>query len=204
MAQITHGTRAILSFPSIYSFFQLLMGAHQFRQNIVTCSIKPFPGMKVLDIGCGPADILDYLPDVDYWGFDINEEYIHEAQEKFGNRGNFQCKQIQLADLTDLPSFDVVLAIGLLHHLDDTMAKAFFQLALKALRKEGRLLTVDPCLDPSQNPIARFLVCHDRGQNVRNKDGYQTLVQSVFPVIHVEIHRQVWIPYTRCIMECQK
>lgn len=204
MAQITHGVRAILSHPFIYSSLQSLMGAHKARQKFVANFVKPLPGMKVLDIGCGPGDILAYLPDVDYWGFDISQDYIRQAHKKFGERGEFHCKQLQMTDLDVLPSFDIVLAIGLLHHLDDATATDVIQLALKALKTGGRLLTIDPCLDPSQNPIASFLVRNDRGQNVRDKAGYEKLARAVFGSPLVEVRHTAWIPYTHCLMACQK
>lgn len=204
MAQITRGVRAILSYPIIYSSFQSLMGAHKARLNFVRKFVKPFPGMKVLDIGCGPGDILTYLPDVDYRGFDISEEYISQAREKFGTRGEFNCKQLQGADLAGLPPFDVVLSLGLLHHLDDDVAIDVMQLASKALKPGGRLLTIDPCLDPSQNPIASFLVRNDRGQNVRDRAGYEALARTVFGSPRIEVRHKAWIPYTHCFMECQK
>lgn len=204
MAQITNGIRVILSHPFFYSSFQLLMGAHKGRQDFVDKLIKPFQGIKILDIGCGPADILSYLPDTDYWGFDISEEYIKHAQEKFSKRGHFQCKQLQPSDLAELPPFDIVLAIGLIHHLDDLTATAIMQLASKALKAGGRLLTIDPCLDSSQNQIARFLVQHDRGQNVRDKNGYLAIAKTTFDSPKVEVRHKLWVPYTHCLMECQK
>ena len=204
MAQITHGVRAILSHPFIYSSFQSLMGAHKARQSFVADFVKPFPGMKVLDIGCGPADILAYLSDVDYAGFDISEDYISQARQKFKKRGDFHCKQLEATDLESLPSFDVVFALGLLHHLDDAVAIGVMQLALKALKPGGRLLTIDPCLDPLQNPIAGFLVRRDRGQNVRDKAGYETLARAVFGFSRIEIRHKLWIPYTHCFMECTR
>lgn len=204
MAQITHGVRAILSHPFIYSLFQSLMGAHKARQNFVANFVKPFPGMKVLDIGCGPADILAYLPTDDYWGFDISESYIRQAGARFGDRGTFHCKHLQMADLEGLPLFDVVLAIGLLHHLDDAVAIEVMRLASQALRPGGRLLTIDPCLDSSQNLISRFLVRNDRGRNVRNEAGYDALARTVFESPRVVVRHQAWIPYTHCFMECQK
>ena len=79
MAQVTYGVRAILSYPLIYSAFQSLTGAHQGRKSFISDFVKPMAGMSILDIGCGPAEILDYLPAVDYWGFDISEEYINHA-----------------------------------------------------------------------------------------------------------------------------
>ncbi len=204
MAQITHGLKAILSHPFIYSSFQLLMGARKFWQDFATKSIQPFPGIKILDIGCGPADFLAYLPDVDYWGFDISEKYINHARTKFGRRGHFQCKTLQFTDLAQLPSFDVVLALGLLHHLDDLAAESIMQLAFQSLKSGGILLTFDPCLEPSQNWVARFLICHDRGQNVRDKGGYQAIAKSCFSNPQIEIRHKIWIPYTHCLMQCRK
>ncbi len=204
MAQITHGVRAILSHPLVYSLSQSLMGAHKSRTEFAANYIQPFTGMKVLDVGCGPAEILAYLPDVAYWGFDISEAYIEQARTRFGQRGQFHCKQLQLNDLGKLPQFDVVLALGLLHHLDDSIAMEVMQLAHKALKPEGRLITIDPCFTPSQNPIARFLINNDRGQNVRDKDGYEALACQVFSSPSVDVHHQAWIPYTHCFMECKK
>lgn len=204
MAQVTHGTRAMLSHPLIYSAFQSFMGAHQFRRSFVASYVKPFPGMKILDVGCGPADILAYLLDVDYWGYDISEAYVAQAITRFGQRGRFNCKQLQFEDLAVLPKFDLVLALGLLHHLDDSVAVGVLHLAYEALKQGGRLLTIDPCLDPSQNSVARFLVRNDRGQNVRDRCGYEALASKVFSSPRAEVRHRVWIPYTHCFMECQK
>ncbi len=160
--------------------------------------------MKILDIGCGPADILAYLPNVDYYGFDVSEKYIHHAHKKYGKYGSFQCKEIQISDLVVLPPFDVVLGLGLLHHLDDVAATAVIRLAAMALKENGRLITIDPCLEPSQNPIAHYLICIDRGQNVRDKKGYELLVKTAFSSTLAEVHHQSWVPYTHLFMECQK
>ena len=73
MSQITHGIRSILSVPIVYSFFQNLMGANKAIAKLVSEIIKPKNGMNVLDIGCGPAEILDFLGNVNYWGFDISK-----------------------------------------------------------------------------------------------------------------------------------
>jgi SAM-dependent methyltransferase len=202
MAQITTGVRAVLSSPAIYSSFQALMGARRFRTNFADAFVRPHAGMRILDIGCGPADILAYLPGVDYWGFDISEAYIAKAKATFGERGRFHCKHLEREDLARLPRFDVAIAIGLLHHLDDPVAREVIALARDALRPGGRLVTVDPCLDPSQNFVSRFLVSNDRGQNVRAREGYESLARGVFARVHAQVRHQAWIPYTHCIMQC--
>ena len=204
MSQITHGVRAILSHPFVYSTLQSLMGAHSSRKSFVGNYVKPFPRMRILDIGCGPADILAYLPQVSYSGFDISQDYIDQARKRFGPLGEFHCKHLSVEDLESLPPFDVVLALGLIHHLEDHEAIGVMQLALRALKPGGRLLTIDPCWDPSQNPVARLLIRGDRGQNVRDKAGYEALAKAVFEAPRVEVRHRVWIPYTHCFMECQR
>ena len=202
MTQITSGIRAILSHPKVYMAVQNLMGAQKAQRRFVNEFIKPFPGMRILDIGCGPADILNHLTNVDYYGFDISEPYIKHAKAKFHDKGNFYCQELCLSDFEELPPFDVVLAIGLLHHLDDPIAINVLNLAAKALKPNGRLLTLDPCLEPRQNPVARFLIKQDRGRNVRNSKEYSKLASTIFDSFRIEIRHQSWIPYTHCFIEC--
>jgi SAM-dependent methyltransferase len=204
MAQITHGLRAILGHPFVYSLFQDVMGAKKGRTLLATEFIRPERGMSVLDIGCGPAEILDYLPEVNYWGFDISESYIQQATTKYGSRGKFTRKILDESDLQDLPRFDLVLALGLMHHLDDDATIALLNIAYKALKPGGRLITVDPCLEAGQNPLARYLILKDRGQNVRTREGYEKLIASVFPEHSIEVRHTAWIPYTRCYTQCTR
>ncbi len=204
MAQITHGFRAMLSNPVVYSMFQLLMGGRQGRASFVTDFVKPVTGMRVLDVGCGPAEILDYLPAVDYWGFDISEEYISHAIKKFAARGRFFPRLLAMGDLASMPKFDVVLATGVLHHMDDEVAVEFLRLAQEALKPGGRLVTIDPCWVPGQNPIAKFLIARDRGQNVRTEAGYRELVNGVFGSVKITVRHKAWVPYTHCFTECTR
>jgi SAM-dependent methyltransferase len=205
MGQVTSGMRAVFSNPIIYSAFQRLMGAHSFRIKFVEEFVRPFPGCSILDIGCGPADILDYLPDdVNYWGFDISDTYIARAKKRFGQRGKFCSKVLTHQDLEKIPQVDIVMALAVLHHLDDKSAKDVLCLAKQALKTGGRLVTFDACLDPSQNPIARFLVKSDRGKNVRSREEYSAIAAEVYDSWRVEVRQRIWIPYTHCFMECTR
>lgn len=204
MAQITTGIRAVLSHPAVYSAFQNLMGAHRFRIDFVREFIRPQPDCSILDIGCGPADILAYFPRVDYRGFDISPAYIQRASERFGERGTFTCKILTADDVAQLQKVDLVLALGLLHHMDDETAGQVLRLASSALKPGGRLVTYDPCFVKRQNRVARLLVRLDRGRNVRTQEGYRSLAAQVFDSPQVEVRHRTWIPYTHCLMECTR
>lgn len=205
MAQITCGIRSILSIPIIYSSFQYLMGAKAIWRYLVTDIMQAKPGMAVLDIGCGPADILDFLPEgVSYYGFDISPEYILKAKTKYGSKGHFTCKLLDEADLNSLPKFDRVVLVGVFHHMDDQQAKKIVQLAHTALKDGGKLVSVDPCFAPYQSPIARFLISKDRGQNVRVESAYKLIVNRTFKFVQARIVHRNWIPYTHCYMVCTK
>jgi SAM-dependent methyltransferase len=167
--------------------------------------IRPRRGDRILDIGCGPGDILAHLPDVDYEGFDANEEYIAAAQRRFGARGHFRAQLLTADTVHESARFDVVLALGLLHHLDDREAKALHQLARDALRPGGRLITLDPCLIPEQSAIARWVVLADRGRSVRSPAGYADLARPFFADVKTTVcHDLVRIPTTGVILECTR
>jgi SAM-dependent methyltransferase len=205
MSQITSGMRSVLSSPAIYDRFQNLMGASKRRAELSEHFIRPFSGMKILDIGCGTARILDFLPHtIEYHGFDLSQEYINQAISNYANRGVFKCELVEESTFQGSQDFDLVLAVGVLHHLDDKSSLNLFQLANSVLKIGGRLVTLDPCFDDSQNPIARFLVSRDRGQNVRTGEQYFKLSSRVFKKIDGSIKHRKWIPYTHWVMECTK
>lgn len=203
MAQVTSGVRAVLSHPAVYETFQRIMGAKRGREWIARDLIRPFPEMRVLDLGCGPAQILGHLPgDVTYVGYDMSPDYIAAAKARFGARGTFRCRLLEEAEASTLEPFDLVMGIGVLHHLDDGTARKFMGLAKAALKPGGRVLTLDPCYAPGQNRIARFLISKDRGQNVRNEAGYRDLAEGTFESVTGAVTHQAWIPYTHWAMEC--
>jgi SAM-dependent methyltransferase len=205
MSQVTHGLSAILSHAKVYDVFQWMMGAKRGR-SIVSCRyIKSRHGDCVLDIGCGTADIRRYLSDVQYFGIDPNPYYIQAAKYRFRDVPGctFLCSAFDKAILARLPKFDIVLASAVFHHLDDDEVVRVAKLAKKVLKDDGRLVTLDPCYVENQSPIARFLINRDRGQHVRDAEGYRTLVSCVFDSVKTDVrHDLARFPYTHIAMEC--
>jgi len=202
MAEITSGLRAVLNHPLVYRGMQWLIGAERLRRHIASL-VEPRPGLRVLDIGCGPADLLAHLPGVDYVGFDCSADYISAAQRRFGAGGRFFREELRADSNPDLGTFDCIVAVGLLHHLDDAAARRLFQIARERLAPGGRLITVDCCWAQPQHLIARWLISRDRGQNVRGLEGYRDLAASQFPRVAAECrHNLLHIPYSHTLLTC--
>ena len=195
--------RGLLARPRLYSLFRRFVGRDSARAVYAREHLRLTSGDRVLDLGCGPADILAFLPEVHYVGYDASAAYIARARARFGARGEFHCHPLA-EDLAVPPrSFDAVIAHGLLHHLDDDGARVLFRVAKHALRAGGRLVTFDGCFSADQGSAARLLLSLDRGRYVRTRDGYERLARAEFGEVSSFVrHDLLRLPYTHLIMEC--
>ena len=196
------GLRKLLSVPAFYSALQTAVGAPNARIRFVTEHVRPEPGEEILDIGCGTGEILQLLKGQTYVGFDLSESYIEAARARFGSLGRFLVGSVaQPPPLAG--AFDLVIAVGVLHHLDDPGAQTLVDLARSHLRPGGRLVTLDPVLVPGQNPLARALAMRDRGDFVRSPSEYAALASARFEsVVTTEHHDYLRLPYSHLAMEC--
>jgi SAM-dependent methyltransferase len=201
--QIDTGWRGVLSRPLVYEGFQRAIGARHFRKTLAREYFRPRPGDRVLDVGCGPAHMLEFLPDVDYVGVDLSPAYIEYAKRAFGGRGKFLVADATSLEAHEPEPFDLVTAVGLLHHLSD---KGAIQL-LRGLRarlagSESRLVTIDGCYVGGQSRVAAFLLSKDRGRHVRSPEGYALLAQLVFNKVQIAVRDDLLrIPFTFCILD---
>lgn len=195
---------SILGFPSAYRLFIGMVGGAGTRKRYLAEYVKPKAGDKVLDLGCGPADILEHLPKVNYTGLDISAEYISAAKARFGSRGRFLCADVGVVTLEEeRGSFDLVMANGVVHHLDDEQAAKLFKLANLAMKPAGRVVTRDGCYVVGQSPVTRWLLAHDRGKFVRTQTEYLDLASRYFSRVSCHVrHDLLRIPYTHLIMIC--
>ena len=202
MSQKTSLLYRLLSNTLVYSLSQKIMSGTSFRAKIVKKYITK-NNVNVLDVGCGPAEILESLPEVKYFGYDVNPNYINYAKKKYGKKGNFFCRKFTNKDLKKLPKFDYVLLLGILHHLNDDEIKELMLLIKKILKKNGNIITEDPILIQKQNPVAKLLVKMDRGNNVRKKEEYIKIIKTHFKKINSKNYHQQFIPYTWFCMNCK-
>ena len=195
--------RRVLSRPVVYRLFSAMLGAHRSRTECVAKYVRPKASERVLDCGCGPADLFAYLPNVEYVGIDIDADYIAEARRRFGDRATFRLGPLGPETMIEAAHYDLVLVWGVLHHLDDDQVRDFMSLARRSLKPTGRLVALEPCYTKDQSRMARYLLDRDRGEYVRSREEWPRLVAPTFPSATFQVrHDLLRIPYTHLVMEC--
>ena len=97
----------------------------------------------------------------------------------------------------------MVLAFGLIHHLDDEQSSSLFNVAKRVLREDGILLTLDPVFVPGQSGLARYIISKDRGTAVRSEDAYKEIARKHFTTVESYVDlKPLRIPYTGIVMKC--
>jgi SAM-dependent methyltransferase len=204
MTEINSGLRSLLKYSPIYQGFQRALGSLRAQRILAEQHITPDPESRVLDIGCGPAGILQHLPDCHYVGIDPNANYINAAKATFGVKGDFVVGDIHSTIIPDSQKFDIICALGVLHHLEDKEASSLCSFAARHLAPGGKFVTTDVVLLQDQRWIARKLAINDRGQNVRTPEGYRALVTDYFEDVSEIIWPDVYrVPYDANIMTCR-
>ena len=189
-----------LEISSVYAkLMGFILGANTYS-TLVNEYIQPMPGISVLDVGCGPAEILELLQDVNYIGLDHNPNYIATATKKYGAKGTFICAGVDQLNDFGLKTFDRIIILGVMHHLDDAQLAKLMMSLKDRLNQGGTLITFDVAYEDKQNLIAKLLAKNDRGKFVRTKEQYLKFIQVSFKNEQADIrHDLLRVPYTHLL-----
>ena len=208
MPQKSLGLYRILENSVFYNSFLYLIGGNNVKKYFCEQVVKPFVEARVLDVGCGTASVLDFLPkNTIYYGIDYNSHYIDFAQKKYRERPNttfFHKDIMELSKFTQNKKFDIVLLMGVLHHLSDEDSKALLQKCRKVLVEEGFIASHDPVFIPNQSFLSKLFVSIDRGYNVRDEKGYRDLFGNSFRVKTIIKKYLLNIPHDNCLITAKK
>lgn len=193
---------SVLKHPKMYLKLQNFMGADRLRKKCIEI-IDPQPSDSILDIGCGPGQIFDFMPKIKkYYGFDTEKRYIDYASKKYLNLGEFfNCEfDEKFLNSTKIDSIDKVFLMGILHHIPNKVAIDLLKLLCRVLKPTGSVISLDPCYTPNQSIISKFIAKNDRGKFVRTESEYLSLFKNIFSEIDGKIfHNTCRIPSTEII-----
>ena len=144
--------------------------------------------------------------DVEYLGLDINADYIAFARRTYGDKGTFVVGDTRsLRGDTRFRDADIVLAISVLHHLNDEEAAECIRFAYDALKRGGRLICHDACWIPNQGAVSKWIMSYDRGRNIRTEQQCRQLAGKIFRNVHARVDtKPLRIPYVTIVLECEK
>jgi len=200
MSEYDGGLHATLRIPAVYDLFQWIVGAYHAREVFVQECLRPWAGARILDVGCGTGEIIKTLPAVEYWGYDPNPAYVRAAQLRFPS-ARFVCADRLDKSGLQRGRYDAVMAVNVLHHLEDHLAASIPEQASRLLRPGGAFCSLDPCFVPGQHPFARWMIEHDRGRSVRTEAGYRGLASRWYAEIATSVHHDLLrVPFTFCTM----
>lgn len=204
MAQVNNGVRTVLALPSVYSLFQKVVGADAASDWMIKHACRITEGMRVVDIGCGPGDIVNVVPPIEYVGVDISEAYIAQATATHGNRGVFRAGTARV--LLDEPrafNADLVMCMGVLHHLDDHEVREVLDVAMQLLKPGGRFVAIEPSYLVKQSRLSKWIMSKDRGQSIRTDARWREITDGTpFQTVQVRVLTALLrIPYIHVVIE---
>ena len=186
--------KKILNIPIIYHLSQKVFLADNFRKKILQKLITK-KNCDVLDIGCGPGNMINYLSYKKYYGFDTDKNYIKYAKNKYVDC-IFFCEKFTKSSLKKITKVDVIILFGILHHVSDRETLNLINKLKLSLKKNSKIIILDPVYIKKQNKFAKFLIDHDRGGYVRTAKEYINLFKKNKISYTHKIYHQKIVPYT--------
>ncbi len=193
--------------PKLYQSFQNGVVKSGTLELIRDQVLKPNGVKNVLDFGCGNGYHSTYFPQAQYLGIEPLEECVRQARKMFNalNVKFLVGNQLTLKSIPD-SSFEQIIAIGVIHHIDNEIFADFLKEAHRILKPGGRLATFDPVLHDKQSFLSKWVVSKDRGTWVRSTENYLAPFKKVFSnnLNHRIYTGLLRIPYDHIFIEVVK
>lgn len=182
----------------LYEIFQSVVDRRETQEIIRNEILKPDQITNVLDFGCGIGYHSELFKSAHYLGIEPLEACIAVANRRYASsRVEFELgDHLSMKALPD-NSFDLVIAIGVLHHIDNEIFGEFIQEAFRILTPGARFTSFDPVFHSEQSKISEWVVKQDRGGWVRTEADYMGVIGRTFQgVVETKIYSNLLrIPY---------
>lgn len=122
-----------------YLFWKRLAVVHHFIQQRYSSEIR------VLDFGCGTG-VMSYLLSKEHqvWANDIEFSPLRAIQKEIPFPDHVQFLEGDLLQMSDLSKFDMILALDVLEHMDESAIEQYYHQFMQLLQPSGVLLISGP------------------------------------------------------------
>ena len=204
MAERSKGIHRIVTVPALYEWIQTLLSGPDAKARIARDLFMGLEGKRVVEIGCGPGLWSDHLQHAaSYVGVDRNSQHIEAANSRHSTpHTTFFCGDLADASVIHaIGACDAVVAIGILHHLDDAIARSVLAQSIALLRPKGVFIGLEPVYHQRQNPVARLLNWLDSGKNIRTEGGYRALFPGTLGLETRVATNLMRVPYSHVLIK---
>lgn len=136
---------------------------------------------KVLDLGSGNGYLSTLFTSNGYLGYEIDSKLVNEA--KF----NYPKYHFRVGDITKIDigrKFDLILIIGVIHHLNDEQFDSVLKVINRHIDKKGKILIIEAIPPISKyNFVGKLIRNMDRGNYVRSMISYKSKLNKKFKVV---------------------
>lgn len=166
-----------LSNPLIFNLQQKLCNSYENVKNEFSDYFREEP-LCILDLGCSTGiagqRICD-IPKHKYTGIDLTQEYIDFARKRCPTV-DYRVMDGRKLEFPD-HFFDIVMFVGVLHHMDNETAEACLKEVRRTLKPTGFLLIAEPVFTPN-SVVSNLFLSMDRGKFIRESSEYLNLVNG--------------------------
>ncbi len=199
MGLLARVVEKISDHPVLFIFCRSLL-ENDFKaiRAVIRRDLKLSPGVRTLDLGCGPGAFSDLFEQGDYVGADLNSRYIDWARQH--RKGTFVVADARQLELPDR-RFDQILIFGLLHHLPDEVVRDVLSECHRLLVPGGHVLVIEDIPAISKlNLIGHLIHSVENGEHIREAEAYRALYRERFRIEHEETLRSGICDYYAAVL----
>jgi SAM-dependent methyltransferase len=155
-------------------FIKILTFNYDVVRKIIRNEIPRDKNLSVIDLGCGTGTLAELFNKNKYLGVDVDKGAIWQARRKFPG---YKFKIGDAVNFKTEVKFDLVLVVGVLHHLPDEKVKKVARRINSLLNKNGKVLIIEATYPlAAYNIFGLLLRKLDRGSFVRSVGEYAKLL----------------------------
>ncbi|HML55382.1 MAG TPA: class I SAM-dependent methyltransferase [Solidesulfovibrio magneticus] len=145
-------------------------------------AVSPSHDLAILDAPCGTGILTPLCLPSQYTGIDLDADRIASAKERYAGVGSFFVADAAKLDFPGA-SFDVILASGLFHHLDDVTVLRVLAEFSRVLKPRGRLVVFEAIWPLNRLNVLGYVMRRmDKGKFVRHAAEFENMFKQYFTI----------------------